>query len=127
MKTLRQLLLLFPLATVLCGCSSLRGLTSTPPVKALVLEAPTELTFSMVGSKASLPAGEYKPILEDNRGYYYMAPTKIAFRDLGSYMHDGGLIVLRGQNVPTEWYFIHNNGSVVRLKLPAGFPVKVVE
>src|SRR5947207_1537905 len=66
---------------LICGCASLRALSSPPPVKAIVLDHAAELTIGL-GTKLSLPAGEYKPVLEDKVGYYYQAPSKLAVRDL---------------------------------------------
>lgn len=111
----------------LCGCSSIGSITSTPPVKAFSLEKPATFTFSLVGSKATLPAGEYKPVFEDKKLYYYAAPTKIPVRDLGSFAFDGGLVLERGKSMPTKWYFINNMGQINRMKLPPEVEVKPVD
>lgn len=110
-------------ATMLVGCSSMRVLSSTPPVKSFVLDKPAELTFGL-GTKLSLPAGEYKPVMEDNDGYYYQAPSKVVARDLFSYVADGGLYVRRGQETPSHWYAIDNQNYTRMGKLPKDFPAK---
>ena len=112
---------------VLTGCSSIGPVTSTPPVKAFTLEKPTTFTFSLVGSKATLPIGEYKPVFEDKKLYYYAAPTKIPIRDLGSFAVDGGLVLERNHTTPSKWYYINNMGQINRLKLPAEVEVKPVD
>ena len=111
---------------LLSGCASMRVLSSTPPVKGFVLEKPAEFTFGL-GSKISLPAGEYKPVMEDNDGYYYQAPSKLVARDIFSYVADGGLYLHRGETMPSKWYAIDQQNYTKTGKLPKDFSLKVME
>jgi hypothetical protein len=104
----------------------MRVLSSTPPVKAIVLEQTSEFSFGL-GTKLTMPAGEYKPVLEDNKGFYYQAPSKIAARDIFSYVADGGLIIKRGERIPSQWYAIDTSNYVKRGNLPKDFKVRVIE
>src|SRR5690242_21443134 len=88
---------------VFSGCASMRAIPSDPPVRSIILDHPVEFSFGLA-SKLSMPAGEYKPVLEDNAGYYYQAPSKLAARDLFSYVADGGLFIKRGEEMPSKWY-----------------------
>jgi len=79
-----------------------------------------------------MPAGEYKPVLEDNSGYYYEAPSKIAARDIFSYVADGGLIIKRGETKPSKWYALDDlgdgNGNYVKTgKLPDDFTARTID
>ena len=119
------------LAVVLSGCASIRVISSDPPVKTIVLNHPVEFTFGL-GTKLSMPAGEYKPILEDNAGYYYQAPSKLAARDILSYVADGGLFIKRGEEAPSKWYALDDLGGGNRniMKtgpLPKVFPARVIK
>lgn len=104
----------------------MKALSSTPPVKAIVLDQATEFGFGL-GTKLTMPAGEYKPALEDKNGYYYQAPSKLAARDIFSYVADGGLFVRRGDRTPTRWYAIDQQNYVKTGKLPESFQARVVE
>jgi len=111
------------LAAALTGCSSMRVLTSTPPVKSFVLEKPAEFRFGL-GTKLTLPVGEYKPVMEDNSGYYYQAPTKIVARDIFSYVADGGVYLRRDESFPSHWYAIDTQNYTKMGRLPEGFQMK---
>ncbi|HEX4266086.1 MAG TPA: hypothetical protein VH597_17250 [Verrucomicrobiae bacterium] len=130
MKTLLRAFIGIVLTSValalLPGCASMRVLSSTPPVKAFVLEKPAEFTFGL-GTKVTFPAGEYKPVMEDNDGYYYQAPSKVVARDLFSYVADGGLYLRRAEMVPTRWYVIDQQNYTKTGKLPKDFSVKAIE
>jgi hypothetical protein len=127
MRTLFKTCAIAALAVVtvsmLTGCASMRVLTSTPPVKAFVLEKPAEFTFGL-GTKLTLPAGEYKPVMEDNNGYYYQAPTKIVARDIFSYVADGGVYLRRDESTPSHWYAIDQQNYTKMGKLPKDFQIK---
>ena len=97
------------LGLFLTGCSTLRPLASKPPESAIVLVEP--VTIREIFSKATFPAGEYRPLFEDNGGYYFQAPSKVVANDIFSYMYDGGLYVKRGTNEPTHWYVVGQNGQ----------------
>jgi hypothetical protein len=130
-KTAFPLAGLLVLAVILSGCASMRVLSSDPPVKAIVLDRPTEFTFGL-GTKLSMPAGEYRPVLEDNAGYYYQAPSKLVARDVFSYVADGGLFIKRGEEVPSKWYAFDDLGGgnrnvIKRGSLPKDFPAHIIK
>lgn len=104
----------------------MKVISSTPPVKAIVVEQPAEFTFGLA-TKLTMPAGEYKPTLEDNSGYYYQAPSKLVARDILSYVADGGLFIKRGETIPSRWYAIDEQNFVKTGKLPENFKAHVVE
>jgi hypothetical protein len=62
------------------------------------------------GATSAFPAGKYRPVYEDERGYYYEAPHKVIVGDVAVYAFDGGVYVLRGKTAPTHWYLIRPNG-----------------
>jgi hypothetical protein len=96
------------------GCGHLRPVSSTPPVTAVVVSAP--FTIDQL-SKATFPPGEYRPLYEDNGGFYYQAPAKIVANALFSYMYDGGLYVKRGETNLTQWYVVSQGGMITRGQL----------
>jgi len=101
---------------LLTGCSSIRPVTSTPPASAIVVSEPFtvhELT------RANFPSGEYKPVFEDNDGFYYQAPTKIIANLMFTYVGDGGLYLKKGEKEPSQWYFITDGGHITRGDLSA--------
>lgn len=117
-------------ALALTGCASLKAISPPPPVKMIVLDKPVEFKFGL-GTTLSLPAGEYKPVLEDDFGYYYQAPSPLAARDIFSYVANGGLIIKRGETMPSKWYAFDDlgggNGNYVKSgKLPENFPAQTV-
>jgi hypothetical protein len=114
------------LPVILTGCSSMRALTTTPPFKGFVLEKPAEFTFGL-GTKMSLPAGEYKPVMEDDHGYYYQAPSKVVARDIFSYVADGGLYLRKEEAIPTHWYAIDQQNYTRTGTLPKNFQVKPIQ
>jgi hypothetical protein len=120
------MLLMAVVSVLLSGCASMRVLSSTPPVKRLVLEKPAEFTFGL-GTKITLPVGEYKPVMEDDKGYYYQAPSKVVARDIFSYVADGGLYVRRRETVPSRWYAIDEHNYTKTGKLNKDFQVKSIE
>jgi hypothetical protein len=111
----------------LSGCASMRVVSSEPPVKTIVLDKPQEFKFGLGLTKLTMPAGEYRPALEDKYGYYYQAPSKLAARDIFSYIADGGLIVKRGEKRPSKWYAIDNANYVKTGNLPENFSSRSVE
>jgi hypothetical protein len=94
---------------LLTGCSSLSPISSKPPESAIELKSPAKFTGFLY--TVTFPAGEYRPLYEDDGGYYYQAPAKVIGHDIISYMLDGGLYVERGSNEPTRWYIIEQNGQ----------------
>src|SRR5438045_1533440 len=97
--------LLVSLLLACSGCRSTRVLSSQPPVKSIVVERAQEFSAGS-GNKISLPAGEYKPVMEDNYGYFYQAPSKLVARGLFPYILDGGLVIKRGDKSPSKWFVI---------------------
>jgi hypothetical protein len=93
----------------LAGCSPLRPISSAPPASAVVIATP--FTIDQL-SKASFPAGEYRPLYEDAGGYYYQAPSKVVANALFTFMYDGGLYVKRGETEPTQWYVVGQSGVI---------------
>jgi hypothetical protein len=94
----------------LTGCTSLRPITSDPPASAVLLLSP--FTIEQL-SKATFPAGEYRPLYEDDGGYYYQAPTKIVANAMFSYMYDGGLYLKRGGTAPSDWFVVSQGGRLI--------------
>jgi len=111
-RTFRQLvgfIAAVPVVLGLAGCNAVRPISSAskPPASALVISAPFSIDQL---SKATFPAGEYRPVYEDNGGYYYQAPSKIVANALFSYMYDGGLYVKRGETEPAAWFIVGGGG-----------------
>ena len=98
---------------LLVGCSNLRPLSSKPPVSAIILKSPAKFTGFLY--TATFPAGEYRPLYEDDGGFYYQAPAKIIQRDILSTLLDGGLYVDRSTNEPTQWYIINPQNGIPTL------------
>jgi len=71
-----------------------------------------------------LPAGEYRPVYEDDQCYYYQAPSKVVVNDLGSLLFDGGMYVMRGDTTPSGWYYIDADGAQNSGKFDTPPPVK---
>ena len=57
-----------------------------------------------------LPVGEYRPLYEDDDNYYYRAPSKVVYNNLGSSLFGGGIYVARGTTNPRGWYYIDQDG-----------------
>ena len=125
-RALASVFLIAGLSFISSGCASMKALSSAPPVRTIVLDKATEFGFGL-GTKLTMPACEYKPVLEDKNGYYYQAPSKLAARDIFSYVADGGLIVRRGDKTPSRWYAIDQQNYVKTGKLPENFQAKIVE
>lgn len=101
---------------MLAGCATLRPISSKPPVPKLVLSTPFSVTaweglLPPTPFKVILPAGEYRPLYEDDQAYYYQAPSKVVVNDIVSSMYDGGIYVLRGTTAPRGWYYVCEDGS----------------
>jgi hypothetical protein len=94
----------------------LRPISSKPPESAIVLKS-TFTVHSALLDTATFPAGEYRPLYEDNGGYYFQAPSKVIIHSAGivNYMFDGGVYVKRGSNEPTEWYFTDQHNGTPRM------------
>ena len=114
MNTLKPLLLVGA-AAVLVGCASVRHLESAPPAKAINL--PETVAMKSLGVETILPAGDYLPVMEDDKGYYYEAPTKIILNDTATQISDGGLYLTRGSSAPTHYYSTTRRGLTAIRKL----------
>ncbi|MDR3403457.1 MAG: hypothetical protein P4L99_13250 [Chthoniobacter sp.] len=100
----------------LAGCATLRPISSKPPRDKIVLPAPVTSTgwagiLPPIKYSVILPAGEYRPLYEDDQYYYYQAPSKVVVNDLTSLMFDGGIYVARGTTTPRGWYYVDEDGS----------------
>jgi hypothetical protein len=101
---------------IVSGCSSLEPISSKPPQSAIVLPQPYKISL-LLGGSYTLPSGEYRPLYEDKKRFYYQAPAKIIRKDIFSQMLDGGLYVQRGATEPTGWYYINpQNGMNVQTR-----------
>jgi hypothetical protein len=104
---------------MLSGCAAtLRPISSKPPVAKIVLAAPFSVSgwsgyLPPVKFGVILPAGEYRPLYEDDQFYYYQAPSKVVVNDFSSLMFDGGMYVQRGSTTPSGWYYVDQDGSQV--------------
>lgn len=80
-------------------------------------------TVTDQGATTTFPAGKYKPVYEDERGFYFEAPRKVMIDDIGVYGFDGGVYIERGKSTPTHWYVIRPNGrrTMGRFKTPPAY------
>jgi hypothetical protein len=106
---MRIAIITLSLVGLLTGCSSMSPISSKPPESAIVLNSPAKFPGFLY--TVTFPVGEYRPLYEDDGGYYYEAPAKVIGHDIISYMFDGGLYVERGAVEPTRWYIIEQNGQ----------------
>jgi hypothetical protein len=99
------------LGILLTGCASLRPISSKPPESKIVMKSPVKVHSALLDT-ATFPAGEYRPLYEDDGGYYYQASAKVIVHSAGivTYLFDGGIYVKRGDTEPTDWYFIDQSG-----------------
>jgi hypothetical protein len=63
-----------------------------------------------MGATTTFPVGKYRPVYEDQHGYYFEAPSKVIVDDIGVYGFEGGIYIPRGKTAPTHWYMIRPNG-----------------
>ena len=98
---------LFGLAMM--GCATMRPLSSKPPVARIELSKPVTAHDGL--ASVLLPAGEYRPLYEDDRFYYYQAPSKLVVNGFFSKMFDGGVYVKRNGTGLRGWYFVRDDGS----------------
>jgi hypothetical protein len=118
MNTLRLLTALS--VSLLCiSCASIKPLTSKPPYSKITVNKPFTWGDGIFLIRMELPAGDYAPLYEDNKGYYYQAPQKITGRDgFFPLLMDGGLYLKRNVVKPDQIYFIRNQlGIPGRVKI----------
>ncbi len=132
MTTLPHKLVGFAIAVLalfcLTGCSTMRPLATQPPTSRLLVPTPFSTLVSL--RTAAFPAGEYRPMYEDDGGYYYQAPGKIVEHGiLLTHLCEGGLYVKRGSEEPTKWYLIEENGAIFfgRFKLTRQEPPPLIQ
>ena len=97
------------LGMALMGCATMRPISSKPPVARIVLPAPFTAHDGL--AKVILPAGEYHPLYEDDRFFYYQAPSKVVVNGFFSKMLDGGIYVKREAGGLRGWYYVQDDGS----------------
>jgi len=113
----------------LAGCATMRPLSSKPPLAKIVLSVPfTSSGWSGILPPVKygviLPAGEYRPMYEDDQYYYYQAPAKVVVNDLTSLMFDGGIYVTRGTTTPRGWYYVGEDGTQTFGKFQTPLPLQ---
>lgn len=112
MKNLRVALFLF-VACFLASCSNIRPLSSKPPYSLITVNKPFTWGDGVILIKVEMPAGEYKPLYEDDKGYYYQAPQKVTGRDsFWPLLMDGGLFLKRNMTKPDQLYIIRNQYGI---------------
>lgn len=99
------------------GCDSLRPIASTPPLEKVDLAQPFTTAWKnpvvpLVRYSVILPAGEYHPILEDEKFYYYQAPSRVIYKDLNSSLLEGGIRLAHGSTIPRGWYCVGEDGTM---------------
>jgi hypothetical protein len=119
------------LCAALAGCShfqhgsssSFHAIDSDSSKPSIELTVPA--VVSDQGATTTFPAGKYKPVYEDEGGYYYEAPGKVILDDIATYAFDGGVYVKRGHTNPSRWYVIRPNGrrTTGRFKTPPMYKV----
>ena len=104
--------------TLLTACSGtgekhgsmLRPVTSKPPASAIVLSSP--VAVKAMNGTATFPAGEYRPMYEGGRGFYFESTSQVTFEDVATYGYEGGLYVAHGSTEAARWYMIRGEKPV---------------
>jgi hypothetical protein len=104
---------------VLAGCATMRPISSPPPLAKIVIPAPFSTAawagyLPPIKYTVILPAGEYRPLYEDDQYYYYQAPAKVVVNDLVSTLYDGGIYVARGSTTLGGWYYTDEENGCQR-------------
>ncbi|HEY3899343.1 MAG TPA: hypothetical protein VGM54_12050 [Chthoniobacter sp.] len=97
------------LGMAMLGCATMRPLSSKPPKPRIILPAPVSAHDGL--AKVNLPAGEYHPLYEDARFFYYQAPSKLVVNGFFSKMFDGGVYVKRNGTALRGWYYVRDDGT----------------
>jgi hypothetical protein len=115
--SLRRLLLLLASVAAIsfAGCDTIRPIDSTPPLAKIELAHPFAATWKngvmpLVKYSVILPAGEYRPLFEDEKFYYFQAPSREIYKDINSSVLEGGIRLARGATVPRGWYCVGEDG-----------------
>ena len=127
-------------ASVLCACAATRlnppsgsigGLAATQ--SRVVLPAQQEVRVA-INVTYVLPAGEYRPVMENDAGIYYESPSKVFMREnfLGMQLRDkpfdGGIYLERAAPQVAKIYVtvpVNQGGEIQRL-LSGGRPAKPI-
>jgi len=104
-------------AFALTGCDTLKPLDSKPSLAKIDLAKPFTTTWKsnvmpLVKYSVILPAGEYEPALEDEKFYYYRAPSRVIYKDLNSSLLEGGIRVARKDTSARGWYCVGEDGTM---------------
>ncbi len=116
-------------AFALTGCDTLKPLDSKPSLAKIDLARPFATTWKsnvmpLVKYSVILPAGEYEPALEDEKFYYYRAPSRVIYKDLNSSLLEGGIRVAREHDgaTPRGWYCVGEDGTMFTGDFKAPLP-----
>ena len=115
-------------AFAFAGCDSLRPVASKPPLEKVDLAQHFTTVWKnpvvpLVKYSVTLPAGEYHPILEDDKFYYYQAPSRLIYKDLNSSLLEGGIRLARGATIPRGWYCVGEDGTIFTGDFKSPLPV----
>ena len=114
----------------LIGCSTtafknLQVIQQEPPFKVITVVEPFEYGDGVLMIKHTWPKGDYTPVFETSMGFLYKAPTQIVSKDAGiTRLHEGGLFIEKGKNIPTYGYWIAPGGGPLGL-ISSRLPIKV--
>lgn len=116
-------------ALAFAGCDTLRPVDSKPPLEKVALSQPFTTAWKnpvvpLVKYSVILPAGEYQPILEDEKFYYYRAPARVIYKDLNSSLLEGGIRLARGATIPRGWYCVGEDGTMFTGDFKSPLPVR---
>ena len=130
MSLRRFLFVLTSVATLaFAGCDTLRSIDSKPPLEKVDLAQPFTAAWKnsmvpLVKYSVTLPAGEYRPILQDDQFYYYQAPARVIYRDLNSSLLDGGIRLAHGSTIPRGWFCVGEDGTIFTGDFKTPFPAR---
>lgn len=98
--------------SLLCfGCASVLPVKSKPPAKSVTVLEPFEWGDGIVTIFYEYPAGEYRPMYEDEDGFFYQAPCRISGRDtFMPLLKEGGLYWKKKDPKPMHVYIISEHG-----------------
>ncbi|MEZ0256127.1 MAG: hypothetical protein ACAI37_12660 [Chthoniobacter sp.] len=124
---------LFVLASVFAlafaSCDTIRPIASKPPLEKVDLAQPFTAAWKnsmvpLVKYSVTLPAGEYRPLLEDDQFYYYQAPSRVIYKDLNSSLLEGGIRLAHGSPIPRGWFCVGEDGTVFSGDFKTPLPVR---
>lgn len=124
---------LFLLASVaalaLTACDTLKPIESKPPLEKITLGQSFATTWKssvmpLVKYSVTLPFGEYRPNFEDDKFYYYVAPSRVIYKDLNSSLLEGGIRVAKTGNKPNGWFCVSEDGTMFTGDFKTPLPVQ---